>query len=307
LKEHTKAECQPGGPAHGYNSFSPADKWISSELQRVEAAVEAGFNDYRLDNVANAIYAFVWDEYCDWYIEIAKVQIAVAKESGNEPAQRATRRTLIRVLETVLRLMHPVMPFITAELWESVAPVAGRKAEGASIVTAAYPKAQLDRVDHDADAWVAKLKAAVGTCRVLRSEMNLSPGSRVPLYVIGDTGFIEQATPLLKALARLTDVQQFASDETFSDATRSAAVAVIGDSRVALHVEVDVAAETERLGKEIARLQGEITKAIGKLGNDSFVARAPAAVVAQEKQRVTEFTATVARLQDQLARLATTP
>jgi len=303
LKEHTKAECAPGGPFHGYMSFSPADKWITSELQRVEAAVEQGFADYRLDNVANALYSFVWDEYCDWYIEIAKVQI----QSGTEAQQRATRRTLIRVLETVLRLMHPIMPFITAELWESVAPVAGRKAEGASIVTAAYPKAQLDKVDAEADAWVAKLKAVVGTCRALRSEMSLAPGARVPLYVIGDDAFITQATPVLTALARLSEVKRFDSDAAFAQATSNAAVAVQGESRLALFVEVDVAAETERLGKEIARLQGEIVKADAKLGNESFVARAPAQVVAQERQRIADFTATVARLQDQLARLRSSP
>jgi len=299
LAEHTKAECAPGAPFHGYMSFSAADKWISSELQRVEAAVEQGFADYRLDNVANAIYSFVWDEYCDWYIEIAKVQL----QTGSEGQQRATRRTLIRTLETILRLMHPIMPFITAELWESVAPVAGRKAEGASIVTAAYPKAQLERVDAEADAWVAKLKAMVGTCRGLRSEMNLAPAARVPLYAIGDAGFVAQATPLLTALARLSEVKQFDSDAAFAQATSSAAVAVQGDSRLALFVEVDVAAETERLGKEIARLQGEITKTNAQLGNESFVARAPAQVVAQFRERVAEFTATVARLQDQLAGL----
>jgi valyl-tRNA synthetase len=303
LKEHTKAECAPGGPAHGYLKFSPADKWITSELQRVEAAVEQGFADYRLDNVANAIYAFVWDEYCDWYIEIAKVQI----QSGGDPEQRATRRTLIRVLETALRLMHPVMPFITAELWETVAAVAGRKAEGASIVTAAYPKAQLDRIDTDADAWVAKLKTVVGAVRALRSETGLSPSARVPLYATGDDAFIARAEPMLKALAKVSEVKRFADDAGFGDATRSAAVSVAGASRVALHVEVDVAAETARLGKEIERLQGEIAKASGKLGNESFVARAPAAVVAQEQQRVADFTATLARLQDQRARLAPSP
>lgn len=303
LKEHTKAECAPGGPAHGYLGFSPADKWITSELQRVEAAVESGFADYRLDNVANTIYSFVWDEYCDWYIEIAKVQI----QTGTEAQQRATRRTLIRVLETVLRLMHPVMPFITAELWDTVAAVAGRKADGANIVTAPYPKAQLDRIDAGADAWVAKLKTVVGTSRALRSEMNLSPSARVPLYVIGDDAFIAQAEPLLKALAKVSQVQRFDSDAAFAQATRSAAVSVAGESRLAWHVEIDVAAETERLGKEIARLEGEISKAAGKLANESFVARAPAAVVAQEQQRVADFTATVARLQDQRARLVPSP
>ena len=304
LKEHTKAECAPGMPAHGYLKFSPADKWITSELQRVEAAVEQGFADFRLDNVANAIYSFVWDEYCDWYIEIAKTQIAVAKEAGNEPQQRATRRTLIRVLETVLRLMHPIMPFISAELWETVATVAGRKAPGASIVTAAYPKAQLDRVDAKADAWVAKLKGVVGACRALRSEMSLSPATRVPLYAIGDATFIEEASALLKSLAKVSEVKVFADDASFAQATSSAAVVVQGESRLALHVEVDVAAETERLGKEITRLQGEIVKAQAKLGNESFVARAPAAVVEQEKLRVAAFSATVARLQDQAERLA---
>jgi len=311
LKEHTKAECAPArldeagrivtpaGPFHGYMQFSPADKWISSELQRVEAAVEQGFADYRLDNVANSIYSFVWDEYCDWYIEIAKVQI----QTGSEGQQRATRRTLIRVLETILRLMHPIMPFITAELWESVAPVAGRKADAASIVTAAYPKAQLDKIDAESDAWVAKLKAVVGTCRALRSEMSLAPGARVPLYVVGDDAFIAQATPVLTALARLSEVKVFDGDAAFAQATSNAAVAVQGESRLALFVEVDVAAETERLGKEIARLQGEITKSQAKLGNESFVARAPAQVVAQERQRIADFTATVARLQDQLAGL----
>ena len=312
LAEHTKAECAPGQPFHRYLVFSPADKWISSELQRVEAAVEKGFADYRLDNVANSAYAFVWDEYCDWYLEIAKVQI----QTGTEAQQRATRRTLIRVLETVLRLLHPIAPFITAELWERVAPVAGRKvatsdssgrnADGAGIVTASYPKAQLDRVDAKADAWVAQLKGMVGTCRNLRSEMSLSPAVRVPLLTFGtadDAAFIEAATPLLKALAKVSDVQVFSDEAAFAQATRNAPVVVFGDTRLALHVQVDVAAERERLGKEITRLDGEITKAAAKLANEGFVARAPAAVVTQEQQRVAEFTATRDRLQDQARRL----
>ncbi len=316
LKEHTKAECaparvdeagrllQPAGPAHGYLRFSAADKWITNELQRVEAAVAQGFADFRVDNVANAIYAFVWDEYCDWYIEIAKVQIAVAKEAGNEPQQRATRRTLIRVLEATLRLLHPITPFITAELWDTVASVAGRKAEGASIVTAAYPQAQPDRIDAASDAWVGQLKGLVGACRRLRSEMSLSPDKRVPLYAIGDAGFIAAAAPLLKALAKLADVRVFADDASFTEATSHSPVVVHGSTRLALHVVIDVAAETERLGKEIARLQGEIAKAETKLGNAGFVERAPAAVVDQERARVAEFTAALARLQDQSARLA---
>jgi valyl-tRNA synthetase len=312
LKEHTKAECaapvfnadgslaQPAGPFHGYMRFSPADRWISSETQRVEAAVEQGFAEYRLDNVANALYSFVWDEYCDWYLEIAKVQI----QQGGPAEQRATRRTLIRTLETILRLLHPLTPFITAELWERVAPVAGRKAAGDrhGLVTAAYPKAQLERVDAAAIEWVGKLKSLVAAVRALRSEMNLSPAQRMPLLAHGDA-FMAEAAPLLQALGKLSEVRLIADEAGFAAATAAAPVSVVGAARVALHVEIDLAAEQERLGKEVARLEGEITKAQAKLGNESFVARAPAAVVAQERERLDGFTQTLARLREQLSRL----
>ena len=304
LKSHTKAECAPGQPFHNYLSFSPADKWISNELQRVEAAVEKGFMEFRLDNIANAIYQFVWDEYCDWYLEIAKVQI----QTGSESEQRATRRTLIRVLESVLRLLHPITPFITAELWDRVAVVAGRKAPAsdASIVTADYPQAQLDRIDAAADAWVDRLKAVVGACRNLRSEMSLSPAQRVPLFVHGEDGFVAQASELLQALAKLSEVRPFADEGEFDRATQAAPAAVQGGLRMALHVAIDVAAERDRLRKEIDRLGGEIIKATAKLGNESFVARAPAAVVEQERTRVADFSATRQRLEEQAQRLAVT-
>src|SRR5262249_21667198 len=151
--------------------------------------------------------------YCDWYLEIAKVQLAQATERGDEPAQRATRRTLIRVLETVLRLLHPLTPFITEELWQSVAPIAGRKpANDASIALAPYPRAQLERIDAQADAWMAKLKSAVGAVRNLRGEMNLSPAARVPMLTRGDDAFIAEAAPVLKALAKLSDLRMHADE-----------------------------------------------------------------------------------------------
>ncbi len=300
LKEHTKVECEPGAPFHGYMKFSPADRWITGELQRVEAAVAQGFADYRLDLVNTAAYEFIWNEYCDWYLEIAKVQIS----NGTEAQQRATRRTLIRTLETVLRLLHPLAPFITAELWDKVAPVAGRaSANAAGVMVAPYPVAQVGRIDAKADAWMAQLKAVVGACRNLRSEMGLSPADKAPLLAIGDEVFIDAAAPLLRALAKLRDVQRFADEAAFAQATSSLPVALCGELRVALHVQIDVAAEAARLAKEIARLQGEIVKAEAKLSNESFVARAPAAVVDQEKSRLAEFTQALGRLRDQAARL----
>lgn len=301
LAEHTKEECAPGGPFHGYLSFSAADRWITGELQRVEAAVAKGFAEYRLDNVAGAVYQFVWEEYCDWYIEIAKVQI----QTGDESQQRATRRTLIRVLEATLRLLHPVAPFITAELWERVAPVAGRKPEGDTkgIVAAPYPQAQLEKIDPQADAWIARLKAVLGATRSLRSEMNLQPSKAVPIVAIGDRAFLDVAAPLLKTLAKATEVTVYDDDAAFATAAGLSPVAVAGDVQLALHVEIDRAAEIARLGKEVARLDGEIAKAQAKLSNESFVSRAKPEVIDQEKQRLAEFTATRTRLQDQVRRL----
>jgi len=302
LREHTKAECEPGGASHGYLNFSAADRWITGELQRVEAAVAQGFADYRLDLVTAAAYDFVWNEYCDWYLEIAKTQIAV----GDGSQQRATRRTLIRTLETVLRLLHPLAPFITAELWEKVAPVAGRaSSHAAGVMVAPYPVAQPERIDAKADAWMAQCKAVVGAARNLRSEMGLSPGDKVPLLAIGDAAFIDAAAPLLKTLAKLGAVERFDDDAVFASATANLPVAVVGELRVALKVEIDLDAERARLAKEIARIRGEITKAEAKLGNPSFVARAKPEVVEQEKQRLADFSRTLRRLEDQAAGLAT--
>jgi len=303
--ERGMGQCTHDCGPEGYMHFSQADRWIVSELQRVEAAVERGFAEYRLDNVANAIYAFVWDEYCDWYLEIAKVQLA----SDSAASKRATRRTLLRVLETVLRLLHPIAPFITAELWEQVAPLADRKPAGdrAGIVTAPYPQTDLQRVDATADAWMAKLKAAAGACRQLRSEMNLSPAERVPLLTLGDAGFVNDAAPLLKALAKLSEVRVLGDEAAFAAATAAAPVAVQGEARLALQVTIDVVAEQARLAKEIARIEAELGKAEAKLANDSFVARAPAAVVAQERQRLEDFRRTLDRLRDQAQRLRSSP
>jgi valyl-tRNA synthetase len=297
LKKHTKAECQPGGPAHGYMDFSQADRWISSQLQRVEADVAKGFAEYRLDNVANTIYDFVWNEFCDWYLEIAKVQI----NTGNEAQQRATRRTLIRTLETIMRLAHPIIPFITEELWQKVSVVAGLPGESVSI--AAYPVSQPDRIDTAAEAHVVKLKTLVDACRNLRGEMNVSPATRLPLYVLGDTSFMQSVAPVLQSLAKLSEVKVFDTEAEWIAAAQAAPVAVVGEARLCLFIEVDAAAEKIRLTKEAARLEGEITKANAKLGNEAFVSKAPPAVLDETKKRVADFGATLDKIRQQLQRM----
>ncbi|MBA4265278.1 MAG: valine--tRNA ligase, partial [Comamonadaceae bacterium] len=297
LKEHTKEECAVGQPFHGYLSFSQADRWISSVLQKVEAEVAKGFAEYRLDNVANAIYDFVWNEFCDWYLEIAKVQI----QTGDAAQQRATRRTLIRTLEAILRLAHPVIPFITEELWQKVAPVAGLPGESVSV--ARYPESQPNKIDEAAIAHVVKLKSLVDACRTLRGEMNVSPATRLPLYTVGDAEFMRAAGPVLQALAKLNEVRVFDDEASWAAAAQAAPVAVVGEARLCLFMEIDLAAEKARLGKEATRLEGEIAKANGKLSNEAFVAKAPPAVIDQEKKRVADFTATLAKVREQLGRL----
>lgn len=281
-------------------ALSFVDEWILRELDRTITEVEKGMREWRLDNVANAIYSFVWDQYCDWYLELTKVQLA----NGDEAQQRGTRHTLITVLEAVLRLAHPIIPFITEELWQKVSVVAGTREENAetSVMIQSYPQANFGTSDESADRKMALTKAMVDTIRNLRGEMELSPSVRVPLVAEGSREILEVVGPYLKHLARLSDVE-ICEDINKAAEGSIAPVAVVEDFKLMLVVKIDVEAERERLGKEAARLQGEIAKANGKLNNEKFVSRAPEAVVAQERERLANYEKLLKKVTEQLAKL----
>jgi len=272
--------------------LSAWDRWIVSMLQRTEAEVDTAFADYRFDNVASAIYRFVWDEYCDWYVEVAKKQL----QSRDAKAQRGTRRTLVRALEAALRLAHPIIPFITEELWQKVAPLAGKTGE--TLMLASYPRCQPEKIDEAAEREVDTAKGVVNAARNLRSELKIQSQYSVPpsFYITGTPS--SATTSAFSALVRQSDLKMV---EELPDS--ESPVAVLGQHRLMLHVEMDPAAERGRLQKEISRLEGEIAKANAKLSNPNFVERAPAAVVAQEKERLATFLATLEQLTVQLNKL----
>src|SRR6185436_13952189 len=261
------------------------DRWLISQLQRVEAEVAKGLDEYRFDNAAGAIYRFVWDEYCDWYVELAKLQL----QSPDEAVQRGTRRTLVRTLETALRLAHPIIPFITEELWQKVAPLAGKK--GDTIMLQPYPKSQPEKIDAAAEREMDALKQWTVAARNLRSEAKIPPGERVPLYA---TALPDPAA--VAAITTLARLSAFEKRDPLPDS--NAPVAVVGNARMMLFKTVDPAAERTRLAKEVTRLEGEIANAKAKLGNASFVERAPAKVVEQMRERLSGFEASLSKLKE---------
>src|SRR5690625_5073641 len=243
-------------PERAADAYSFADRWIQSQLQRLKAQVTRGFKEYRFDNIANNIYHFVWDEYCDWYLELAKVQL----RHGTEAQKIATRHTLVQVLEEILRIQHPLIPFITEELWQKVSVLAGTRTakQSSSVSIQPYPEAQPALIDETAEQEIKILKAFIDAIRTLRGEMGLSPGERVPVLAQGDVERVAANQDYLKALARLSEVQLH---EVLPDL--GAPTQAVGNTSLMLHVEIDIEAAQQRLNKELERITGEIQRAEG--------------------------------------------
>ena len=274
-------------------AFTFADQWIIGKLQQAEAAVAEAFETYRFDLAAQTLYEFVWNEYCDWYIELAKVQI----QTGCPTTQRTTRRTLVRVLETILRLLHPIMPFITEELWQVVAPLANAKTAD-SIMLAAYPQADKEQIVQTAFDKMAALKDLVEEVRKLRGEMGIAPNVKAPLFVEGSAE-LEGLLKYLPSLTRLTEAKLVDSLPEAEDAP----VAVCNGARLMLKVEIDKAAETARLSKEAEKLQKALDKLNAKLSKPGYTEKAPAYLVEKDKADLAELTDKMGKVEGQLAKL----
>ncbi|QCL71510.1 valine--tRNA ligase [Neisseria subflava] len=274
-------------------AYTFADQWIIGRLQQAEAAVAEAFETYRFDLAAQTLYEFVWNEYCDWYIELAKVQI----QTGCPTTQRTTRRTLVRVLETILRLLHPIMPFITEELWQVVAPLANAKTAD-SIMLAAYPQADKEKIVQTAFDKMAALKDLVEEVRKLRGEMGIAPNVKAPLFVEGSAE-LEGLLKYLPSLTRLTEAKLVDNLPEAEDAP----VAVCNGARLMLKVEIDKAAETARLSKEAEKLQKALDKLNAKLSKPGYTEKAPAHLVEKDKADLAELEDKMAKVQTQLAKL----
>jgi valyl-tRNA synthetase len=281
--------------------FSAADRWIRARLDETTRAMHRHFASYRLDLAAQAIYEFTWHEFCDWYLELSKP--VLQSDEASAALQRGTRRTLIETLEAILRLLHPLMPFITEEIWEQVAERAG--IPGETIMLRAYPEPDDDAVDDAAIADIDWVRQFILGIRQIRGEMDISPGKPLPVLLQqANASDRERATRLALLLQRVGRVE---SIDIIDDNAEPppAAMALLGDMRLLVPMKglIDVDAERARLDKQMEKTRAELAKANGKLSNEKFVNNAPEAVVTQERQRVAEFEKTITQLTEQLEKL----
>ena len=292
-------DCGQNGEAY---ELSLADRWIISQLQRTEAEVTRHLDQFRFDLAAQALYEFIWNQYCDWYLELSKP--VLWDENAPVERQRGTRRTLVRVLEVALRLAHPFMPFITEEIWQRIAPLAG--VEGKTIMLQPWPVANEARIDQAAEDDIEWLKGLMLGVRNIRGEMNIGPGKPLQLYVKNvnaeDQRRLAENDALLKKLAKLESITVL---QDGAEAPLSA-TALVGEMEVLVPMAglIDKDAELARLDKEIQRLHGEVARVGGKLSNAAFVDKAPAEVIDKERAKLAEAEQALSKLAEQHARIS---
>ncbi len=280
--------------------LSLADKWIISKLQQAEASIEKSIGEFRLDMASHTLYDFIWNEYCDWYLELSKP--VLNSDASSVELKRGTRRTLVRVLEAILRLAHPFIPFITEEIWQRIAPLAGKS--GATIMTQAYPQADNSKIDADAMGDVEWLKQVIVAIRNIRGEMDISPGKAIPvLFNNGDASDkvrFDNHQGLITSLAKLESLQWISDEDVPMSATQ-----LVNNMEVLVPMAglIDVEAEVARLSKETEKTDKEIKRLEGKLGNDKFVSNAPEEVVAKEREKLEAAKASFAKLTEQIEKI----
>ena len=309
-------EEQDNGLSDAPCAFTQVDHWIISRLHQVTATTSNAIDNYRFDLAAQAIYEFTWNEYCDWYLELAKISL----QSDDAALQRGTRKTLLTVLETILRLAHPIMPFITEEIWQRVAPLAGiiardgvyaasQSGTGAAhadtIMLQPYPVADETKIDTHAVAetnWVMNFILGV---RRIRGEMNIAPGKPLPVLLQNgsatDQNYLTNNTIYLQKLGRLESITWLNSD----DATPESAIALVGEMKILIPMAglIDKAAELARLEKEIQKIKNDLPRVEGKLSNPTFIDKAPADVIEKEKTKLADLRSTLSNLEQQQARI----
>ena len=286
-------DCGYGATATEPRGYSFPDMWIIGRLNQTIEQVTQAYETYRFDLAAETLYSFVWNDYCDWYLELAKVQL----QTGCASRQRATRHTLLRVLEAALRLLHPIIPFITEELWQTVAPMCDAKTAD-SIMLARFPEADREQIVQTTFEQMTVLQDLIGAVRNLRGEMGIQPNVKAPLFVESADDLADYLK-YLPMMTRLTEAQQVAALPESEDAP----VAVCNGARLMLKVEIDKAAETARLGKEAEKLQKALDKLNAKLSKPGYTEKAPAHLVEKDKADLAELEDKMAKVQNQLAKL----
>ena len=298
-------EGQDTGLTDKVMTLSLPDRWIIARLQKTIIEAHTAIKQYRFDLFAQALYDFTWNEFCDWYLELSK-PILISPDSTTEML-RGTRHTLIYVLDTLLRLLHPIMPFITEEIWQRVKSLAGK--EGVSIMLEAYPQADMNRIDETAIQELEWLKSIIVAIRTIRSEMNIAPGKLLPVLLRKGTATdkknIEHNQHLLRTLAKLDSVEWLATDAS----APPSATAFVGELEIFIPMSgfINKDEESARLNREIAKLQKDLTQTENKLQNPQFADKAPADVVAKERVKLQELQSTLAKLENQLTQLRITP